>query len=95
MAFIVLSFTQVVHSFNMRSDRSIFAIGVFTNKYLNGAALISTLLIALVLFVPPVSRAFELSALSAFQYLTAVGLAFVPVVVMELSKAIGLIRHRH
>jgi Ca2+-transporting ATPase len=95
MAFIVLSFTQVVHSFNMRSDRSIFAIGVFTNKYLNGAALISTLLIALVLFVPPVSRAFELSALSAFQYLTAVGLAFVPVVVMELSKAIGLIRHKH
>jgi Ca2+-transporting ATPase len=95
MAFIVLSFTQVVHSFNMRSDRSIFAIGVFTNKYLNGAALISTLLIALVLLVPPVSRAFELSALTALQYLTAVGLAFVPVVVMELSKAVGLIRHRH
>ncbi|OQB24201.1 MAG: Calcium-transporting ATPase 1 [Firmicutes bacterium ADurb.Bin182] len=95
MAFIVLAFTQVVHSFNMRSDRSVFSIGVFTNKYLNGAALISTMLIALVLFVPQVSRAFDLTALTASQYLISVCLAFVPVAVMELSKSVGMIRQGH
>ena len=35
MAFVVLSFSQLVHSFNLRSrTKSIFSIGIFTNKYL-------------------------------------------------------------
>ncbi len=93
MAFIVLSMTQVVHSFNMRSDRSLFKIGPFSNRRLNGAALISTALVALVVFIPPVAMAFGLIQLPPLLYLAAIGLALVPVVVLEISKAIGLIRH--
>ena len=93
MAFIILSMTQVIHSFNMRSDRSLFKIGPFGNRKLNGAALISTALVALVVFVPPVAMAFGLIQLPFELYLIAVGLAFVPIVVIEVSKAVGLIRH--
>ncbi len=93
MAFIILSMTQVIHSFNMRSDRSLFKIGPFSNRKLNGAALISTALVALVVFIPPVAMAFGLIQLPPLLYLVAIGLALVPVVVLEISKAIGLIRH--
>ncbi len=85
MAFMVLAMSQVIHAFNMRSDRSIFKIGIFKNKTLNRSALISLLLVLVLLFTP-VGIAFGLVKLSAELYLIAVGLILVPVVVMELSK---------
>ncbi len=91
MAFAVLSLSQVVQAFNMRSEHSIFKIGVFSNKKLNGAALISALLVILVLFTP-IRVAFGLVELPAKLYAIALGLVFVPAVVMELSKALGLIK---
>ena len=50
MAFMVLASTQVFHAFNMRSSHSLFKTGFFTNKYLNGAAALSLVLIALITF---------------------------------------------
>ena len=85
MAFIVLALSQVVQSFNMRSEHSIFKIGVFSNKKLNGAALISTLLVAVVLFTP-LRVAFGLVLLPVKLYLIALGLIFGPLVIIELSK---------
>ena len=94
MAFMVLALTQIVQSFNMRSQRSLFAIGPFSNKKLNGAALLSLALVCLVLFTP-VRVAFGLVLLPAWLYLVGLGLILVPLPVMELAKAIGLVRHRH
>ena len=78
----------------MRSNRSLFKIGVFTNRKLNGAALVSVALVLLVLFTP-LSVLFGLIWLPARLYLIGLGLIFVPVLVMELSKACGLIKHQH
>ena len=94
MAFMVLALSQIVQAFNMRSEHSIFKIGVFSNHKLNWAALASILLVLLVLFTP-VKTAFGLVALSWDMYLKALGLILVPLVVMELSKAVGLIKHHH
>lgn len=93
VAFIVLALSQITQSFNMRSEKSLFAIKPFSNKTLNGAAIIALLLVAFVLFVPGVNTAFELAILSWDKYLIAIGLAIVPLPVMEFSKAIGLIKH--
>lgn len=90
VAFMVLALSQVVQAFNMRSDHSLFKIGPFTNKMLNFAALISTALVALVLFTP-VGTAFGLVMLPYSVYLYALGLIFVPFVVMEISKLINYI----
>lgn len=92
MAFMVLALSQVVQAFNMRSEHSLFKIGFFTNRTLNKAVLASVLLVLLVLFTP-VRVAFGLVALPGKLYLIALGLIFVPLVVMELSKACGLIKH--
>ncbi len=94
MAFFVLAFCQIVQAYNMRSERSLFKIGPFSNKNLNGAALASTLLMILVLFVPGLNTIFGLIYLPAKLYLIAIGLVLVPFVVMELSKALGLIKHK-
>lgn len=94
LAFMVLALSQVVQAFNMRSDRSLFRIGPFGNKTLNLAALTSTLLVAIVLFTP-VGIAFGLVTLPWQLYLVGLGLIFVPLVVMELTKAAGLIRSKH
>ncbi len=94
MAFMVLSISQVIQSFNMRSDRSLFKIGFFTNSKLNVAALISLLLVAVVLFTP-VGIAFGIEILSLKQYLIALGLIIIPTVIMEFSKLLGLIKTKH
>lgn len=93
MAFMTLAVSQIIQAYNMRSDRSLFKIGFFTNRRLNWACLGSLALVAAVLFTP-LSIAFGLVYLKAEMYLTALGLALVPMVVMELSKAVGLIKHQ-
>ncbi len=93
MAFMVLAVSQVMQAFNMRSDRSLFKIGFFTNKNLNGACFISLLLVVLVLFTP-VRVAFGLIILPVKLYFAALGLIAVPFVVTEISKAMLLIKNR-
>ncbi len=92
MAFIILAMSQVVQSFNMRSEKSIFKIGPFTNTNLNWAALASSLMVILVLF-SPLRVAFGLIILPVKLYLIALGLIFIPMVIMEISKLLGLIKH--
>jgi Ca2+-transporting ATPase len=92
MAFLVLSLSQVVQAFNMRSEHSLFKIGVFSNKNLNLAALGSLALVLIVLFTP-LNSIFGLAYLTYDLYLIALGLVLVPFVVMELSKLVGLIKH--
>ncbi len=94
LAFMVLALSQVIQAYNMRSDHSIFKIGVFSNKKLNSAALISILLVLLVMFTP-LRVAFELVILPWQLYLLGLGLILVPVLVMEGSKVFGLIKHQH
>lgn len=93
MAFFILSLTQIVQAFNMRSGQSLFSIGFHTNKALLKAAAVSVAMIVLVVFVPPIATIFELTQLSGNMYLIAVLLAFVPFPVLEISKRIGLVRH--
>ena len=96
MAFLVLALCQIVQSFNMRSDKSLFKVGFFKNRTLNLAALfalVSTLFVAL---VPGVQDAFGLEPLLSIEYyLICLGLVLVPLVVMEFAKLLGFIKHKH
>ena len=83
---------QIVQSFNMRSGRSLFTMNPFSNKTLNLAALATVLLTALLLFTP-IRIAFGLVLLQPKQYFIAIGLFMIPLVVMELAKAFGLVKH--
>ncbi len=86
MAFIVLSFSQLFHAFNVRSSHSLFEIGLKSNKYMIWAFGASSLLILILLFIPPLARAFGLVNLNLTLYLYALGLSLVPVLASEIQK---------
>lgn len=95
LAFLTLSLSQVIHAYNMRSEHSLFKIGPFSNHKLNWVTLISSALIAFILFTPGVVTAFGMTYLPYYGYFIGIGLSCVSVLVMEISKALGLIKHRH
>lgn len=88
MAFAVLSFSQLVHSFNMRSEHSIFKIGFFTNKRLVFACAICALMMVSVIAFPPLTVMFRTTALSFVQWLLVIGLSLFPLIAVELEKLV-------
>lgn len=89
MAFATLGLIQLTHSLNVRSnDKSLFRIGVFSNKYLNGAIVISAVLQLAVIIVPFFNSIFKVTPLNWEQWLIvcAAALAIIPIV--EIAKLI-------
>nr|WP_255575613.1 calcium-translocating P-type ATPase, PMCA-type [Caproiciproducens faecalis] len=88
MAFAVLSLSQIVHTFNMRSSRSVFEAGIFANPKLVLAAVICTALQAMVIVIKPLSVIFKTAVLTGHQWLIVVALSLIPLAVVELEKAL-------
>ena len=86
MAFVTLALSQLFHSFNVKSEHSIFSKQIFSNKYLWGAFAVGVGLQLLVMYVPFLASAFSMAALDPSHLMIAVGLAFVPVIVVEITK---------
>lgn len=85
-AFAVLSFSQLFHAFNMRSRRSLFRIGFFSNVKMVVAFLICSLLQAAVLTFPALAKVFQVVPLNVSGWATVLGLSFAPIVLCELQK---------
>ncbi|MDV6039255.1 cation-translocating P-type ATPase [Bacillus sp. SM-B1] len=87
MAFVVLSFSQLVHSFNLRSrTKSIFSIGIFTNKYLVFSLLIGVLMQVCIISIPPLANIFGVHALTLRDWGFVLLLSIIPLVVNEIIK---------
>ncbi len=86
MSFSVLSLSQLVHAFNMRSEHSLFKINIFSNKYLVGALLAGIILQSSVILISPLAKIFKVTALNLQQWLIVALLSFVPIVLVELQK---------
>jgi len=87
MAFVVLAASQLFYSLTMRSGtKSIFQVGLFTNKPLIGAILAGLFLQLIVISVPFLASAFKVQNLSAFDWGLVFGFALVPLLVNELIK---------
>ncbi|HPU62861.1 MAG TPA: calcium-translocating P-type ATPase, SERCA-type [Mobilitalea sp.] len=93
MAFSVLSLSQLFHSFNMRSHRSLSEIGIFTNKKLVMSFLICTFLQISVVSIPPLARVFQVVPLSFRQWAIVFLLSMAPIVVEEIQKKFNNKRH--
>ncbi|SHK18826.1 Ca2+-transporting ATPase [Hathewaya proteolytica DSM 3090] len=89
MAFIVLSVSQLMHSFNLRSKKhSIFSIGVFTNKYLVFSFLLGLFLQNIIIAVPFLANIFKVNMLSMEDWIVVTILSIMPLIVNELVKFI-------
>ncbi len=91
MAFAVLAISQLVHVFNIRSNKdSIFKVKFSTNKTLLLANAISFLLMFSVLEVPFLQKIFEIAKLDLFHWLVVIGLAVAPLVIVEIFKLLKI-----
>ena len=88
MAFATLSISQLVHAFNMRSEKSLFAIHILENKQLVGAFLVGIILQVGVIMFAPLAEVFKVSHLSPLQWLITTGLCLMPLAVVEGEKKV-------
>ncbi|WP_242964880.1 calcium-translocating P-type ATPase, PMCA-type [Scatolibacter rhodanostii] len=86
MAFAVLSFSQLTHSFNMRSDSSIFKIGVFSNRKLVIACIVCAILMASVITIQPLTVIFKTVSLNLVQWGIVTMLSLFPIIAVEAEK---------
>ena len=86
MAFAVLSLSQLVHAFNMRTEHSLTQISLGSNPYLVGAFVVGCLLQAGVIMAEPLAKIFKVCPLTWMEWLVVAGLALVPLPVVELEK---------
>ena len=89
MAFLTLGILELVHSFNIKSEESIFKIGIFENKYLVGALVLGVILQVIVVVVSPLAQVFSLVPLTGMQWLYTILIAVAPIPIVEIQKAVN------
>ncbi|MCL2106602.1 MAG: cation-translocating P-type ATPase [Oscillospiraceae bacterium] len=95
MAFVIIGWSSVVNIFNARCNtRSVFQIGVLSNKALSLALLFSFGLIAAVAAVPALMKIFYCVPVSLNHWLIMLGLSVVPLIVGEIEKLVYRKRSR-
>lgn len=92
MAFVAIAMLELVHSFNVKSDESIFKVGLFENKYLIGAFVLGALLQIVVVMVPVFANVFGLVPLTGTQWLYTLGISILPLIIMEAQKKLNSVR---
>ena len=86
MAFLSIGFLELIHSFNVKNEKSIFEAGLFENKYLVGSFVLGIFIQAIVVVVPTFAKVFEVAPLNLTQWIITVAISILPVPVIELQK---------
>ena len=92
MAFVALGALELVHSFNIKSDESIFKVGIFENKFLIGSFILGIFVQTIVVLVPTFANIFNLVALNNTQWLIVAVISLLPIPIMELQKKINEVK---
>ena len=86
MAFTVLCFSQLGHVMVIRSQQSIFKIGLFSNKPLLGALLITVALQFMIIYAPFFNEIFKTQPLNIYELLLTLAVSSIVFWVGELEK---------
>ena len=92
MAFIAIGLLELVHSFNIKSEQSIFKIGILENKFLIGSFILGILVQTIVVIIPTLAQIFKLVPLNQTQWLITLIISILPIPIMELQKKVNEIK---
>lgn len=95
MAFAVLSISELVHAFNVKSDLSIFNTNLFNNKKLVFSFFFCLLLEISVISVPILAGIFKCAILNFHEWLIVAILALSPLVIVELEKLFAKLSNKN
>lgn len=89
-AFVTLSLSELFRAFTARSEYYPLAkIGVFTNKNMNLAVLVSIVLVLVVIYFPPLRNIFDTTALHLIDWAEILPLVFIPSLAAEIMKSVS------
>ena len=89
MGFIALGVSELIHGFNIKSEKSIFKTKFFENKFLIGSFILGVFLQTIVVIVPAFATIFKLVPLTAEQGLITFIISILPIPIIELQKRIN------
>ncbi len=89
MAFISMGLLELVHSFNIKSEKSIFKTGILENKFLIGSFVLGLLVQTIVVVIPALANIFDVVSLNSTQWLITLAISLLPIPIMELQKKIN------
>ena len=92
MAFVSMGLLELVHSFNIKSEQSIFKIGILENKFLIGSFILGTIIQTAVVLVPSFAEIFKLVPLNQTQWIITIIISLLPIPIMELQKKLNEIK---
>ena len=92
-AFVSLGLIELVHSFNIKSDASIFKT-LFDNKYLGLSFIVGTILQVSVVLYQPIAKVFDVTTLNISQWFIIVSMSILPILFMEIQKFITNLTYR-
>lgn len=95
MAFMTIISCQLFYSLAFRNrTKSIFQIGMLSNKYLIGAIILGLLLQLMVIGIPAMQDAFKLQMLDFYGWIFVVLLGLMPLMLNEIGKILTRFRER-
>jgi len=87
MAFATLSISELLRAYTSRSERySVFALGVFTNKWMQWAVLTSLAILLAIIYLPALDPVFATTFLTLNDWLIMLPLILLPSVAAEINK---------
>jgi len=96
LVFTTLTFSQMAHVLAIRSERdSLFTIGLFSNKLLLGAVILTVGFQFLIIYVPLLQIFFHTQALAGSELILSVGLSSLIFLAVETEKWAARRRERN
>ncbi len=89
MAFVAMGLLELVHSFNIKSEQSIFKVGIFENKFLIGSFILGLFVQTIVVIIPTFAEVFKLVPLNQAQWIIALSISILPIPIIELQKKVN------
>ena len=87
MAFTTLNITQLFRAYTSRSEHySLWTIGLFSNKYMQYAVLVSLVILLAIMYVPALNSIFDTIPLKWDHWTEILLLSLIPSVIAEITK---------
>lgn len=92
MAFVSIGILELVHSFNIKSEQSLFKVGILENKFLIGSFILGVFVQTIVVIVPELANIFKLVPLNQAQWIITLIISILPIPIMEVQKKVNEVK---
>ena len=86
MAFISIGLLELVHSFNIKSEKSILKTNIFENNFLILSFILGVFVQTIVVIIPTLASIFDLVSLNSTQWIITILISILPIPIIELQK---------